>query len=251
VREVLRERPGHPPAVAVLEELLRSAGAVRVEAAALLEPLLAAAGDEERLVEVLVVRAAAETGLEARAGAWRRIADLYGGPLGSPQLAFAAAAAPARECDNPGASAACRRRGRGPPGLSPDRGVAHGGLRPLHAALYRSSPTCASGGRRDARFEVPGAALREPRTTPRSTPAEAAAEAWRASRARRLLSRCPQAGDPRLRRCRLLGRLDEKARGRRAAVVHLPGLARARLGREVRPRREAARELERGRTCRV
>ncbi len=105
--DVLAKRPGHPGAVAALEEMARGEGALRAEAALALEPVFSGANDYLRLVQVLDARAQAAPPLE-KSSLLRRIAGLYAGPLANPEMAFVYAtrgleAAP----DDPEALASC------------------------------------------------------------------------------------------------------------------------------------------------
>ena len=95
-RKVLAAKPGHAGAVSALEEMAKGEGALRTEAALALEPVFSEGGDHQRLVQVLEARAAAAPPVE-RAILLRRVAEVYGGPLGSPEMAFVAASRALRE----------------------------------------------------------------------------------------------------------------------------------------------------------
>ncbi|MFT3914841.1 MAG: tetratricopeptide repeat protein [Anaeromyxobacteraceae bacterium] len=90
-REVLAKVPRHPGALTALEELARGSGASAIEAAGVLEPVYAAEGEHQKLVETLEARAANETDPVARAALLRRVADVYGGSMRNAELAFVAA----------------------------------------------------------------------------------------------------------------------------------------------------------------
>ncbi|HEY6002471.1 MAG TPA: hypothetical protein VIV57_06315, partial [Anaeromyxobacter sp.] len=90
-REVLDRVPRHPAALVALEELARTSGPAAVEAALLLEPIYSAEGEHQKVVEALEARAANETEPAARAALLRRIAEIHGGPLRNPEMAFLAA----------------------------------------------------------------------------------------------------------------------------------------------------------------
>ena len=102
--EVLRLKTGHAGALAALEEMARSDGPLRAEAAAALEPLFAAAGDHLRLVQMLESLASAEPALKARVALLRRVADVYAGPMKNAEMAFVAAAHALRELPDDEAS---------------------------------------------------------------------------------------------------------------------------------------------------
>jgi len=102
--EVLRLKTGHAGALAALEEMARSDGPLRAEAAAALEPLFAAAGDHLRLVQMLESLASAEPALKARVALLRRVADVYAGPMKNAEMAFVAAARALRELPDDEAS---------------------------------------------------------------------------------------------------------------------------------------------------
>ncbi len=90
-REVLSKVPRHPAALAALEELARGTGAAATQAALVLEPIYSAEGEHQKVIDALESRAANETDPSARAALLRRIAEIYGGPLRNPEMAFLAA----------------------------------------------------------------------------------------------------------------------------------------------------------------
>jgi tetratricopeptide (TPR) repeat protein len=90
-REVLSKVPRHPAALAALEELARGSGPAAVQASLVLEPIYSAEGEHQKVVEALEARAANETDPRLRAALLRRVAETYGGPLRSPEMAFLAA----------------------------------------------------------------------------------------------------------------------------------------------------------------
>lgn len=90
-RDVLARVPRHPAALAALEELSRTTGQAALEAAALLEPVYAAEGEHQKLIETLEARCANEIDPHARAELLRRVAEVYAGPLRNPEMAFLAA----------------------------------------------------------------------------------------------------------------------------------------------------------------
>jgi tetratricopeptide (TPR) repeat protein len=107
-RDVLTQKPGHAGAVSALEEMAKGEGPLRTEAALALEPIFSEGGDHQRLVQVLESRAAAAPPVE-RAILLRRVAEVYGGPLGSPEMAFMAATRALRGMpDDVAALAACQ-----------------------------------------------------------------------------------------------------------------------------------------------
>lgn len=90
-REVLEAVPRHPAALHALEELSRTSGPAALEAAAILEPIYSAEGEHQKAVEAIEARAANETDPAARAALLRRVAEIHGGPLRNPEMAFLAA----------------------------------------------------------------------------------------------------------------------------------------------------------------
>lgn len=84
---VLFKRPGHPGAIAELEQMAEGEGTLKTEAALALEPIFATSGDNMKLVQILEARAQAAPP-EERASLLRRIAQLYEGPLGNVDMAF-------------------------------------------------------------------------------------------------------------------------------------------------------------------
>ncbi|HEX9242088.1 MAG TPA: hypothetical protein VF875_06555, partial [Anaeromyxobacter sp.] len=90
-REVLSKVPRHPAALAALEDLARGTGATAIQAALVLEPVYSAEGEHQKVVDALEARAANEADPGTRAGLLRRIAEIYGGPLRNPEMAFLAA----------------------------------------------------------------------------------------------------------------------------------------------------------------
>lgn len=95
-RKVLEQKPGHAGAVSALEEMAKGEGALRTEAALALEPVFSEGGDHQKLVQVLEARAAAAPPVE-RAILLRRVAEVYAGPLGSPEMAFMSSCRALRE----------------------------------------------------------------------------------------------------------------------------------------------------------
>jgi tetratricopeptide (TPR) repeat protein len=96
-RAVLSRNPQHAGAAAGLEELARSESALRGEAASLLEPVLATGGDHLRLVQMMEARLSTGLEVQERVALLRRMAELYAGPLDSPEQAFITAARALRE----------------------------------------------------------------------------------------------------------------------------------------------------------
>ncbi|HVI96110.1 MAG TPA: hypothetical protein VM753_18995, partial [Anaeromyxobacter sp.] len=90
-REVLAKVPRHPAALGALEELAGGSGPAAVDAAMLLEPIYAAEGEHQKLVEVLEARAANQPDPAERAALLRRIAEVYGTSLKNAEMAFLAA----------------------------------------------------------------------------------------------------------------------------------------------------------------
>jgi tetratricopeptide (TPR) repeat protein len=90
-REVLSKVPRHPAALGALEELARGTGAAAIQAALVLEPIYSAEGEHQKVIDALEARAANETDPSARAALLRRVAEIYGGPLRNPEMAFLAA----------------------------------------------------------------------------------------------------------------------------------------------------------------
>jgi tetratricopeptide (TPR) repeat protein len=95
-RAVLALKPGHAGAVQALEEMAKGEGPLRTEAALALEPVFNDAGDHSRLVQMLEARAVNASPAE-RSLLYRRVALTYGGPLGSPEMAFMSAVRALRE----------------------------------------------------------------------------------------------------------------------------------------------------------
>ncbi|HEY7726804.1 MAG TPA: tetratricopeptide repeat protein, partial [Anaeromyxobacteraceae bacterium] len=96
-RAVLAQVPGHPGALAGLEDLARASGPAAAEAAALLEPVYQRQGEHAKQVGVLEARALAARDGPERAGLLRRAAVLQAGPLRSLEAAFQTAARALRE----------------------------------------------------------------------------------------------------------------------------------------------------------
>lgn len=96
-QEVLRRRENHPGAVGALEEMARSDSPLRGAAASALEPVFAAVGDHLKQVQMFESRVSAEPVPQERAALLRRIAEMYGGPLDNPEMAFLTAARALRE----------------------------------------------------------------------------------------------------------------------------------------------------------
>jgi tetratricopeptide (TPR) repeat protein len=90
-REVLGRVPRHPAALNALDELAHTSGPAAVEAALLLEPIYTAEGEHQKVIEALEARAANETDPSARGALLRRVAEIYGGPVRNPEMAFVAA----------------------------------------------------------------------------------------------------------------------------------------------------------------
>ncbi|MDR0967037.1 MAG: gliding motility protein [Myxococcales bacterium] len=84
---VLFKRPGHPGAIAELEQMAESEGTLRAEAALALEPIFATSGDNLKLVQMLEARAQTAP-QEEKAALLRRIAQIYEGPLENVDMAF-------------------------------------------------------------------------------------------------------------------------------------------------------------------
>lgn len=97
-RELLAAEPRHGRALAAIEELARADDTTaRALAASVLAPIYEAERDWPRLVQALEAMAAAAAPGPARAVPLRRIAELYSGPLGSPEMALVAAGRALRE----------------------------------------------------------------------------------------------------------------------------------------------------------
>jgi golgin subfamily B member 1 len=94
--EVMKLRPNHAAAVTALDEMARSEGALRAEAALALEPVFAASGDYSKMVQLLEAQIPTATA-PGKADLLRKIAEIYAGPLASPEMAFVAAARAIRE----------------------------------------------------------------------------------------------------------------------------------------------------------
>jgi tetratricopeptide (TPR) repeat protein len=90
-RSVLARSPRHPGALSALEEVARGSGPVAVQAALVLEPIYAAAGEHAKVVEVLEARIPNEPDPAARAALLRQVAERYAGGVRNPELAFVAA----------------------------------------------------------------------------------------------------------------------------------------------------------------
>jgi tetratricopeptide (TPR) repeat protein len=90
-REVLSRVPRHPAALAALEELAKGTGDAAIQAALVLEPIYSAEGEHQKVIDALEARAANENDPSARATLLRRVAEIYGGPLRNPEMAFLAA----------------------------------------------------------------------------------------------------------------------------------------------------------------
>ncbi len=101
-RAVLQRKPNHAGAIGALEELARSDSALRGEAATLLEPVLTSGGDHLRLVQMMESRVSTEPVAQERVAMLRRMAELYAGPLDSPEQAFITAARALREVPDDG-----------------------------------------------------------------------------------------------------------------------------------------------------
>jgi tetratricopeptide (TPR) repeat protein len=89
--EILSKRPGHPSAVAALQEMAQTEGSMKAEAARALEPVFAQNGEFLKLVQVLDARSQGAPPQE-RSALLRRIAETYAGPLASLDMAFVYAA---------------------------------------------------------------------------------------------------------------------------------------------------------------
>ena len=96
-RFVLERVPRHPATLAALEEMARGSGPPAAEAARILEPIYEHEGEHRRLVESLEARLPGLSEPAARAAILRRVADLYSGPLRSPEMAFVSASRALRE----------------------------------------------------------------------------------------------------------------------------------------------------------
>lgn len=107
--EVMAKRSGHPAAVAALDEMARGEGSLRAEAALALEPVFSASGDYPKLVQLLETRLPTATPPE-KSQLLRKIAEIYAGPLGSPEMAFVSASRALKELpdDRPALEAAQR-----------------------------------------------------------------------------------------------------------------------------------------------
>ncbi len=103
-KAVLNRKPSHAGAIGALEELARSDSALRGEAATLLEPVLTTGGDHLRLVQMMESRVSTEPVAQERAAMLRRMAEMYAGPLDSPEQAFITAARALRELPDDGAA---------------------------------------------------------------------------------------------------------------------------------------------------
>jgi tetratricopeptide (TPR) repeat protein len=97
-REVLAAEPRHGRTLAALEELAASSDAVaKALAAEVLAPIYEAERDWARYVQALEALAAVAAPGAARAAPLRRIAEVYAGPLASPEMALVAAGRALRE----------------------------------------------------------------------------------------------------------------------------------------------------------
>ena len=94
---VLARKAGHAGAVGALEEMARSDSPLRGEAASALEPVFASGGEHLKLVQMLESRASAETVPQEKTALLRKVAELYAGPMGNPEMAFVAASRALRE----------------------------------------------------------------------------------------------------------------------------------------------------------
>ncbi|HTE55295.1 MAG TPA: tetratricopeptide repeat protein [Kofleriaceae bacterium] len=86
-REVLERDPGHPPARAALERLVRD-DRVRAEVVATLEPLYESDHDHRRLADLLVTKLPLTPESTERAAIYARVAELAENELGDPMRAL-------------------------------------------------------------------------------------------------------------------------------------------------------------------
>ena len=96
-QEVLRRRPAHAGAIGALEEMAKSDGPLKAEAAVTLEPVFAREGEHLKLVQMLESRIAGEDQIDERVNLRRKIAEVYVQQLGNPASAFLAAMAALQE----------------------------------------------------------------------------------------------------------------------------------------------------------
>jgi len=90
-RAALQKAPRHPATLAALEDLARGAGPVALQAAQVLEPVYAAAGDHAKVAEVLEARIQNEPEPAARAALLRQLAARQATGLRNLEAAFLAA----------------------------------------------------------------------------------------------------------------------------------------------------------------
>jgi len=96
-RSVLERVPRHPATLAALDEMARGSGAPAAEAGRILEPIYEHEGEHRRLVEALEARLPDLKDPPARAALLRRVAEIYAGPLRSPEMAFVSSSRALRE----------------------------------------------------------------------------------------------------------------------------------------------------------